>query len=564
MTGRTEPARQTAVSRLVPADLDDDELQRLTRLAAAVSGLPYITINILDAGCQRQLAAHGFAGGTSARDDSMCTWAVADGRTVAVADAREDPRWAANPWVDGRLAGVRAYVAAPLVLPTGEVLGTLCGFDEHPRAVRPDAVGLLEDLAVQVVAVLSARRLAREAAEHNELLAGLLQALDVAVVACDADGRLTLCNDTFRRWHGAEPDVAPGSLTTRYDLYGEDGRTLLPPGEAPLVRALAGQHVRDAELVLAPWGLPQTRVLVNSRAVHAPDGRRLGAVAAMSDVTALRQREVAVTRSEARFRATFEQGLTGVAVCDNGRVLQANGALAELLGRSTASLLGNRLPLDGGTALPAAGRGSVRLRRADGTVADAEVAVAAIPDASGRLLSLVQVEDVTERRAAESRLTHLATHDPLTGLANRALLLDRLRGALATAARDGSTTALLFVDLDDFKQVNDALGHEAGDRLLVHAARRLERAVRQGDTVARLGGDEFVVLCERIGGGSEAQEVADRLQQRLSRPVLLDGGAVRVGASVGVAMARPGDDAASLLSSADAAMYLVKQSAPAA
>ena len=130
---------------------------------------------------------------------------------------------------------------------------------------------------------------------------------------------------------------------------------------------------------------------------------------------------------------------------------------------------------------------------------------------------------MTERKHAADALAHQATHDPLTGLPNRLLFLDRLDHALARSRRTGDKLAVLFLDLDDFKLVNDTLGHEAGDQLLLAMTERLQAAVRTGDTVARFGGDEFVVLCEEVVSDEVALEVADRLALACARPVPLAG-----------------------------------------
>jgi diguanylate cyclase (GGDEF)-like protein/PAS domain S-box-containing protein len=167
--------------------------------------------------------------------------------------------------------------------------------------------------------------------------------------------------------------------------------------------------------------------------------------------------------------------------------------------------------------------------------------------------------DVTARKQLEERLAYQATHDPLTGLPNRALLAARLSQALSRAARRGRRVAVLFVDLDDFKVVNDTLGHEAGDELLVAVAGRLSRCVREGDTVARLGGDEFTLLLEDLGDGREASIVAERVMAALRPPVRLAEREVTATPSIGIAIAEPGDDAAELLRRADVAMYRAKR-----
>jgi diguanylate cyclase (GGDEF)-like protein len=157
--------------------------------------------------------------------------------------------------------------------------------------------------------------------------------------------------------------------------------------------------------------------------------------------------------------------------------------------------------------------------------------------------------------------THRADHDPLTGLANRAILAERLRHALQRVKRSGTSVAVLFIDLDNFKATNDTLGHNAGDELLRITAARIDEDLRPGDTVARLGGDEFVALCEDVAGPEEAMEVAERLRTLLAEPIPLAAGVAQITASIGVALPdRPDRSADALLQAADRAMYEAKAS----
>ncbi|MFC9613373.1 putative bifunctional diguanylate cyclase/phosphodiesterase [Streptomyces sp. NPDC056938] len=177
---------------------------------------------------------------------------------------------------------------------------------------------------------------------------------------------------------------------------------------------------------------------------------------------------------------------------------------------------------------------------------------------------ILNSRDVTERVRLQAQLQHNAEHDPLTDLPNRALFTKRVGSALGGRRATDHGTAVLFIDLDGFKQVNDTIGHQAGDELLVHAARRLAESVRSGDTAARLGGDEFAALI--VGDGSRDDtareqhiyELADRLRVTLSQPYAIDGNDVRVAASIGVAFAEPGLSAGELLRNADLAMYRAK------
>ena len=167
--------------------------------------------------------------------------------------------------------------------------------------------------------------------------------------------------------------------------------------------------------------------------------------------------------------------------------------------------------------------------------------------------------DVSARRRSEERLAHLAFHDPLTGLPNRATVEEQLGRELARAARDRSTVAALYIDLDQFKLVNDSLGHAAGDRVLVEVAERIRAVTRDSDLLARLGGDEFMLLCPGISDAAAAA-TAGRILAAIDPTLVVDGAEFQIGASIGIALGpRDGDTADELLKHADAAMYQAKR-----
>ncbi|GAA2474775.1 putative bifunctional diguanylate cyclase/phosphodiesterase [Winogradskya humida] len=171
---------------------------------------------------------------------------------------------------------------------------------------------------------------------------------------------------------------------------------------------------------------------------------------------------------------------------------------------------------------------------------------------------VVTLRDVTERRRLERELIHQAFHDSLTGLANRTLFADRLQHALARGARDGSVVGVLFIDLDDFKIVNDTLGHAVGDQLLIAVAERISAALRADDTAARLGGDEFAALVENVQDPGAVEETATRILAALAEPIIVDGATLQANASVGITTTPEADNADELLRQADLALYVAK------
>lgn len=201
-----------------------------------------------------------------------------------------------------------------------------------------------------------------------------------------------------------------------------------------------------------------------------------------------------------------------------------------------------------------------RMRHADGSWRYLEASVVNhLEDPDIRGVSLY-MRDVTERKSWEDELAHRAFHDPLTGIANRLLFMNRLEHALDRAARKGETVTILFLDVDDFKSINDSLGHGAGDRVLVTVSRRLRACLRPADTAARLGGDEFAVLLEGTSDLSDVTYVAERIAEVLRAPITWDGHMLFLTVSIGVASSGPGSDRAEdLLSAADTAMYRAKK-----
>ena len=275
--------------------------------------------------------------------------------------------------------------------------------------------------------------------------------------------------------------------------------------------------------------------------------------------------------SEARAKAVMESAVEAILTTDAvGHVESVNPAAevlfgwaeAEIVGRPIAVVVPGLEPSGEHDGLDDLHRGpSERMMEAirkDEQRLPVDVSMSSTTIGGREMFTLI-ARDATLRKLYEDQLEHQATHDPLTGLANRTLFDELLVRAAYRADRSGRPVAVLYLDLDGFKDVNDVFGHPSGDRVLSETSRRLEAVVRPGDMVARMGGDEFVVLCEHLSEPSDAEKIATRIVQAVGKPIPLATGVATVTASVGIALGEPGETAASLIGRADEAMYRMKQ-----
>jgi diguanylate cyclase (GGDEF)-like protein/PAS domain S-box-containing protein len=380
-----------------------------------------------------------------------------------------------------------------------------------------------------------------------------------------------------------------GRLLDRADATSGDGTgggSPLPLGTTTLFGAVHPVDARRAHDALAEAvdgsGRARARLRLGSATTRwrtldveltneLDDPGRPAVTTTWSDVTSER-REALATRFGA---ALLERLPIGVAVLDDAGVVSLwNGRAADIYGASAEAVLGRELTDAGFTphdpvreaaiyASLTAGRrwdGDYDVQRPDGTSVPAFVSFIPVRlpglDFNGAIVTSV---DITERRALEQRLERLALHDPLTGLPNRVLFIDRLDSALVRARRASSKVAVLFIDLDGFKAVNDRLGHAAGDEVLCAVARLLEGVLRDGDTVARIAGDEFVVCAELVDEPQIAIDMAERMVAAISASFGTSEEHVTLSASIGIALATPPAGADAALRDADTAMYRAKR-----
>ncbi|UEX78568.1 bifunctional diguanylate cyclase/phosphodiesterase [Spiribacter halobius] len=614
-TPANENARLQALHALDALETADEPVfNALTRLVARLLDVPTAFISLIDENRQWFRACVGFGEQSGPRELSFCGHAILDpARATVVPDASRDPRFRDNPYV--ARDGIRFYVGMPLVTEEGYALGTLCAVDATPHpAPDEETLARLADLARLTVEHLRVRLVTRrlrameaERGRGRDLIDVVYHAADMGFLMIDHEHRVVDLNPRAAEICGRGVEA----------LMGIPALELAARHQASEVRATLDRVFARGDRHSDVWLLHRDdgRVLpaqVVNELIELDDGERF-VLATLSDLTD-EQRRSRLTEDRARIMelvlrhapmtALLDQ--VGITLCHQHPealvvVVRSSGATHSLEYASEreediAALL-PRLPLDP-RQRPC--HDSLRLNGVmvhpdlyadDCEAASREAArhlgvrsawAFAIPGGNDETLGTLAVfhRDVQrtepgdlealrevgglaalamERRRLLDELSHRANTDALTGLPNRSLLQQRVGQALH-ALPEGETAALLLIDLDNFKLVNDALGHDAGDELLVQVAESLQRAVRPADTVARLGGDEFVVLLPR-GGREAAARVAEKLRQAVTREVALQQEWTQVSPSIGIAMApEHGEHFGDLLRAADAAMYSVKAS----
>jgi len=406
-----------------------------------------------------------------------------------------------------------------------------------------------------------------EARRAQELTRVLEATPDPVAILDPAGEHVVWSNDAVARLGLATPD-GPVRLL---DLLDGWSQARYATTALPTVRS-EGTWRGELRLVGTSGTVPVSAVLV----AHRDQEGAVDAISLMArDLTDLHAAQERVEASEVRLAALVEHASDLVCVIgEDGRVVYASPAVARILGQEAHALEGVEVAdlvhpddLSDLTGLAAdvltrpgmSPAAEARIAHAQGGWRHMEVVATNLLGNPAVAGVVVNARDVTERVEVAAQLEERAYHDELTGLPNRAMLLDRLQDALHRAARHDRMVGVLFLDLDRFKVVNDSLGHGAGDDLLREAARRLERTIRPGDLVARLGGDEFVVVIADMVRTTDALAAAERVRTALARPLELGGDPTVMSASVGIAVAHGTETPADLLRDADTAMYRAKE-----
>jgi diguanylate cyclase (GGDEF)-like protein/PAS domain S-box-containing protein len=439
--------------------------------------------------------------------------------------------------------------------------------------VVPSATG--EKILEGTVIDITDRKTAENALRESELrYRTLIERMHEGLVQTDIDHVMLFVNERFCDMTGF----------AREELIGHRVIDLLAdPADVSLVRSkveLRKRGIADQyEVRLRRKNGSVMWVEVAAAPLFDAGGSVVGTIGAYNDITERRTANEALRESEARYRIMADNATDLISRTDrDGRILYASPAVESILGYTAADVIGRNIltfvvPADrevvqfATDGLPATGpmTFSYRVRRREGAEVWLETTSRAVMDPQTReVTEIVSVSrDVTERRRAEEQIEHQAYHDSLTGLPNRFLFRDRLTVALAHARRTNRPVAVMFLDIDSFKLVNDTLGHSLGDELLKALASRLMTALREEDTIARMGGDEFTILLSNIKSPDDAALIAQKLLDAVAQPTRVEGHELFVTTSIGIALyPQDGDSAESLLKNADNAMYRAKEIGP--
>jgi diguanylate cyclase (GGDEF)-like protein/PAS domain S-box-containing protein len=506
--------------------------------------------------------------------NGSCAASVYLGRQVLVADIATDPFWE-QPRAAALEAGLNAAWSTPIKATDGRVLGALGVY--HSSSGLPGQRELrIMDHGAQIAGIAVARRLAEDALRASEAkYRGLFETIIEGVYQSSRDGRLRSVNPAFVAILGYDSAEELCALPSVATLYWN------PADRAEFIRRVEAEgEIRNAEFLMRRRDGEQVVILENARAVRDEAHRITHYEGTIADITERKRAEQAVFAEKERAQVTLQSiGDAVISTDADGRIEYINPVaesltawtLEEARGRPIGEVLSlvneiTREPIEnpllsvlGGGDMSSPTDHSVLITRSGHEVAIQESA-APICDRQGRVIGAVIVfHDVTKERRLKRALSYQASHDALTGLINRREFDNRLHAAVLSAQRGEGTYALLYIDLDQFKVVNDTCGHQAGDRLLRDVTGLLQSRVRASDTIARLGGDEFGVLLEGCTV-EQSTRIAEGVRQAIRDYRFVWGATtLSVGASVGVVqITAETESVANVMSAADIACYAAK------
>ena len=603
-----EIERQQLLRSLDLLDTEQEQVfDRVTRLVSRLLKVPIALFSLVDENRQWFKSRVGLDVCETPREHAFCAHALLQDQPLVVADASSDARFADNPLVTGN-PNIRFYAGVPIRTSGGLTIGTLCAIDERVRVLTADELCILIDLADIVQKEVQYRERLAVAGRHVLRSEAVLSASEarfrsifdlasVGIALVSPGGAWLSVNDALAGMLGYTPEELE-RLTFQQITHPDDQDIdaemvrRLRSGEGDLDQLeLEKRYIRkDGSIVWAHLDL--------SRKLN-DDGAIEYIITVIKDISAQKEAEAALgalhadleARVAARTRELHERELELRSVIENandayigldqrGVVTVWNRAAEQTFGYNALEAVGQALDdliippamasahrngmlryVTSGVSSMLGKRVELPAVRKDGSPLIVEVRISVL-ELHGQQMFSAFLHDISERKEAEARREYESRHDMLTNLMNRRALLETLPIAQGRAARTGKSMALLFIDLDGFKAVNDDLGHDAGDSVLRAVAARLQDVVRKTDSVFRLAGDEFTVLLEAMSDTfGDARQVADKIVAEVSRPVAVEGTFAAVGASIGIAVFTPAGSATpeELLKEADRQMYAAKR-----
>lgn len=452
----------------------------------------------------------------------------------------------------------------------GLLSGLAIGFLRQSRKI------LLAEQEVIRQALLVQRLRAEESLRESEArFRTIFEGAAIAIVLVGTDGRIIESNPAMETMLGYSKDELHGQPFLAF-VYQEDTSAAWGQFESVAV-GIEGRHDLEIRFYRKDGRVVWGHVIVSF--VRDVEGRPQFAIGMGEDITERRRAEESLRKSEARYRAVLDTAIDAIiTVTTDGQIQSFNRGAERIFGYASAEIVDRSLALilpiqhrDVCQAAAHDGHGNDpgeypgwRARecaglRKNGEEIPLEVSVSVVRNGDDILITSI-LRDITERKSLEEQLAFQAYHDSLTGLPNRALFTDRIERSVDRAPGQQGGVAILFLDLDDFKLVNDSLGHKVGDGLLISVARRLQQCMTTGEMVARFGGDEFTILVQNVGSVTEITDLADRIADQFKVPFDLGEHEIRITASIGIAFGRSGRcESDELLRNADIAMYEAKR-----
>ncbi|TVO70038.1 EAL domain-containing protein [Sedimenticola selenatireducens] len=495
-----------------------------------------------------------------------CGTAAYRAERVIVADVATDPLWVDYRDLGARV-GFRACWSEPVLDAGRKVLGTFALYRSTAGEPTLAEIHLIEGMArlasIAIERIQSEQLLSRADSEWTQVMDNYTDVIYLA----DMNRQLLRANKSFYKMIGATAEQCLGrSIEELLHPQGEEEACPICIAQKAQIETVITMEPGDA---FNPTDKPME---VSQRLVFDKNDKPCAMLVSIHDLSHTRKTEERLRLAASVFDNTDE----GVVITDtNSTVIEVNRAFTDITGYTRQEVVGqNPRILKSGhhdesfyrdlwSAIQETDRwrGELWNRRKDGSIYPEWMTISCVRDRDGALTHYIGVfTDISQIKRSQEQLDHLAHHDSLTNLPNRLLLHERLDQAIKHAERSHTQLAVIFIDLDNFKNINDSLGHPIGDQLLQSVAVKLSKSLRQGDTVARLGGDEFVLLLDEIDQSDHAAVMARKIKNIFAAPFLLDNHEIHVTTSMGICLyPQDGTDRETLLRNADAAMYRAKQ-----